>query len=652
MSSRITILVLTVLLIVSFGFSSFAFPPRHAVAQSSGSGSCIIGVAAGIASAIANEFVSVPSEDVPGSTASWTTAGSTVGECIYNLVIVPMLRAMIRGFLQQMTERTINWINGTGNPNGQRSFVPNIAVHLQGVGDSAANAFLNQLTSGLRSPFDIAITASLRNGYLQQTSMAGFFSQYRSTLSQYSPNVNSFLSGDWSQGGARAWFALTTQPQNNPYSLYQAAARQLSVSVTDAQTNRRQDLVQSGGFLSFCPSDSTRNTESGANPQAQCTNPDGTPAQATTPGSVIMSYLQANVNSGIGQLVAAQDLDAALGQIVAALASRVLSSTGLFSSGSGPGTTGPRPGSGNENALALAQTVLSQVSAYKTAWTSIKDAANGAKTSLQMLTTYCSAELALGAIGQTLITAGDVQTALSTAVNPLVQEAERAFQTASTTRSFALQVQAAASSGNANPVQLSSDVTRLASMPPTLGQVAQAEQDARATGRASASPSGTLTVTGGTHTDRMNLIKANADALAPRCAGYTGLTGNVLDGGNLPNLYGSATVSQLERVFTSTANQKICFNANLNPQDVGNVRSFFWGTDSTMYVGGNITYWISQTFGGPALPGYEETRAFTYTSTMDFTVPAAGTYYWCLNPDTTGNKVHVELMVGSSYSGG
>ena len=43
--------------------------------------------------------------------------------------------------------------------------------------------------------------------------------------------VNAYLNGNWSQGGVGAWFALTTQIQNNPYTKYQSSQSQLSTIV-------------------------------------------------------------------------------------------------------------------------------------------------------------------------------------------------------------------------------------------------------------------------------------------------------------------------------------------------------------------------------------------------------------------------------------
>ncbi|MGD0328396.1 MAG: hypothetical protein ABSB00_01640 [Minisyncoccia bacterium] len=511
MSKKTFASALAILLIIALTVPAIFFiAPQRASAQSVGS--CIVGLAAGLGLVTANHVVAVPTADAAGGTGSWTTAGSTVGNCLYSVIVVPILRAMIRAILQAITQSTINWINGA-NGTGQPSFVQNLAVHLQSVGDVAALSLIAQIgqnTAAFNSPFGAAIALALQSRYAQQTSLAGFYAANQCTLAKSSPNVAGFLGGEWSQGGAAAWFALTTQNQNNPYTLYLAAQSQLGSNVSQVQTNRKQDLMQSGGFLSWCPPGATANTTSssvGVKPQAPCTNANGTPAMAQTPGSTIKSYLDTNLGSGIGQLVSAQDLDAALGAIVTALGNRVIGSTGLFGSSQPSGSrnitvVAPAPSSSAASAISLAQSTLTQLATYTSAWNTISAAANTASMSVTALLNSCSAQ-------QTI-----AQTALTNEIAPMLVQAQAALNSAATTQALALQVQAEASAVPiADPVQLSTDVTSLSSMPPAAGDVVNAQLSAAVTGAATANPAGSLTVSGGTFVDQMNLISTNAAAL-------------------------------------------------------------------------------------------------------------------------------------------
>lgn len=245
MSKKIFTSALAMLFIIAFvAPAAFLIAPQKASAQSSGGSiGCIAGLL-GLAGNVTS-IVGVPVSNMTIQTGTSFTAGATTGDCLYNVIVVPILRAMIRAFLQAITKATINWINGA-NGTGQSSFVQNLAVHLQSVGDSAGLSFISQVSANAfgNSPFSSSIASALQTNYSQGTSLAGFFAANQCTLSKSSPNINSFLAGNWSQGGIGAWFALTTQTQNNPYTLFLAAQSQMGGNVNQVQTNRRQELIQ------------------------------------------------------------------------------------------------------------------------------------------------------------------------------------------------------------------------------------------------------------------------------------------------------------------------------------------------------------------------------------------------------------------------
>lgn len=541
MSKKTFTRALAILLTIAFVAPTAFFIAPQRTSADSGIG-CVVGLAAGLVGVTSNRFISVPVSDVPNGSGSWTTAGSTVGSCIYNLIIVPVLRAMLRSFLQQITRATINWINGA-NGTGQPSFVRDLTTHLQQVGDVAALSFIAQTATAFNSPFGSAISSSLQTNYSQQTSMAGFFAANQCTLAQSSPNINSFLAGNWSQGGIGAWFALTTQSQNNPYMLYQNSQSQLASAVGSAQAARTTMLNWGQGFLSWCPSGFTKtNTSSsaGVSPQPPCTNADGTPAQASTPGSTIKAYLDANLSSGIGQLVSAQDLDSAINAIVTALANKVIGSTGLFGSSQSSNSSNtaiatPVQSSAAASAISLAQSTLSNITTYSSAWNIIAAAANTASTSVASLVSYCNAQATNSNASTVAINAqvSAAQIALTSEIAPVLAQAQTAFNAASTAQALALQVQAEATAVPiADPVQFSIDVSSLSSMPPMSSDVVNAQLSATVSNAAVASPSGSLAVSNGSLVDQMNLISTNATALQASCTpSSTSATDNSNGGG-------------------------------------------------------------------------------------------------------------------------
>jgi hypothetical protein len=561
--------VLAMLLVVAIVAPSVLFiAPQRASAASSIS--CVGGLLGLEAASVVEEIVAVPVSDVVDQTANNLGGGASIGSCINDVILIPLARAAIRMILQKMTASVINWINGS-NGTGQPSYVQNLQGHLQGVGDTQALAFFAQFGRNSNSPFANAIISSLRVNYLQNTSAAGFWAANRNTLAQFSPNVNNFLAGNWSQGGVGAWFALTTQNQNNPYTLYQASQSQLASLVGGAQAARAATLSFGQGFLSWCgvndaaaqtqgsaatayqncqanggtgdqcqavfnQSGGTMPSGGGVNPGDACTNGDGTPGKILTPGSVIHDYTQkAVVASGFDQLISANDLDNAFTAVITALLNKVLGSVGgLFGASSGGSGSVTRQlqnysPSGNSTATQAAsqtaQTVLTQLAAYTGAWNTISTAANTASANVTDLANVCTATAGTVGADPTLVStattiAGMAQTALTTEITPVLSRAQVVSGVAATTRAFALKVQAEASGTNVS-TSLAADVSTLVAMPPSATDLGNAQSGASVTNAAVAIPqsiSPSLQVSGGSLVDQMNLISTNATKLKVTCA--------------------------------------------------------------------------------------------------------------------------------------
>ncbi len=537
-----------VLIVALIAPATFFIAPNRTHAAGAGilgAAGCIGGLLGigSLAGSAVSAVTGVPVTNMMIQANTTTSAGADSTSCINDTVLLPLARAVARMILAQITASTINWITGR-NGSGQPSFVQNISIHMQGVGDAVAVPFFNQVRTGFNSPFGPVISSALQTRYAEQTSMAGFFAANQSTLARYSPNPTAFVNGDWSKGGIGGWFALTTQTNNNPYILYQTAERQLGSNVGQATTNRRQDLVQGSGFLSWCGASQVDTTASndgtemeGVNPGDYCTDSNGKSGTIQTPGSVIHDYTQkAVVNSGIDQLISANDLDAALGAIATALVGQVLGGSGLFGA-SRPSSVG-RPAivtqlqnysannaSAAASATALVQTVSANIDSFTDAWNSISTAANTASTTLASLASFCNAAATTATDNPTFAStaraqAAATQTARAVAVVPALTQARSAVNSVAATRALIARTEAdvlaatsetAGTSGAAGA--LSADTQALGAAPPTTADVVNAQSAATVTGRATASQEGSLTVGGGTLIDQMNLISTNAEAL-------------------------------------------------------------------------------------------------------------------------------------------
>ncbi len=240
-------------------------------------------------------------------------------------VLEPMAFIQSGKAAQGITGGMLSFVSGRSNPSGQKQFATNLLGQLQGVGTNQALAFTSELQKNLDSPYAGVISASLRRNYLQDSSLQGLFSANRSTLGSFTNgNPTAFLAGNWSQGGVRAWLALTTQERNNPYMLYQNARAQQGSQSSKAQESQKEQLSWGKGFMSWCGATDSPPEEGDVcsadgyagtmtdgiciqdeasdepnlpvSPGSPCTNKDGTPGEIKTPGSTISGYLEKSLN--------------------------------------------------------------------------------------------------------------------------------------------------------------------------------------------------------------------------------------------------------------------------------------------------------------------------------------------------------------------
>ena len=534
MSSKFLTASLAILLVIALVVpATFFIAPQRVSAD--GPPACTGGVIAGLAALFS--LIKVPTGDAITAAASTATGVATIEQCLNEMVLKPAIRAMVRMVLQQFTKTVVDWINGA-NTSGQPSFVQSLARHMQALGDAITMPFINQVRTMLSPQFGAAIASSLLMNYAKQSSIGGFLAGNQSTLGRFSQNPNAFLAGDWSKGGTSAWFALTTQNNNNPYLLAQAAQSQLGGLLGQAQTNRRQDLTQSNGFLSSCGPDTTtapaEPTEeelvaaqgsdfyqndpdiaaAGVSPSVPCRNRDGTEGKAVTPGIAIQQYTQQLLSADVAQYIDPREIDAAFGIILQTAVNVGIKgiTTGLFDVS---GTSSLRPMSitnmqyntatnnlGAQTAAnTTAQSKLAQVAEYSAAWTTIANAAVAARDQVTALKQSCQSQ------------AGAADAVLNGKINPVINQAQVALSTAASTKAFAQQVQQNITGGSNS---LGQDTATLAALPPSAAEVTSAKANAATTpapGGATADSSNPLSVSGGTTVDQMNLINGNAQQL-------------------------------------------------------------------------------------------------------------------------------------------
>lgn len=477
---------------------------------------------------------------------SFTSKVAAVVQGVNTFILQPLLFVLSGRLLQHITSGVLQFVTGVINGTGAPQFVQNVRGTMQMASDVSAFAFINQYGLHSRSPFSASIVSALRIDYLQSSSLAGFFAANRDTLYRTSPNVNAYLAGDWSQGGLASWFALTTQDNNNPYMLYLNAQSQrqslAGPGVGGATGARASELAWGQGMLSWCGTDDTVDpavpvsgvddgtgtvpgTEmpssitslEGKVPGDPCTNKDGTGGKVKTPGSVISSSLNKALGATQDKIVQmgvlANEVNDILGDITRVMRTVNLAQNILVGPGSGGLMEAGSHGSGvflgvstanvYQNAAKsplLTSDKSEAVNQYESAWNTIKTSTDVASTSLNSLINSCANATTKTAAQATF--AGGVQQALAAAAS--------AAAVVAAARAMMQKIQDELNAGN----NASANIQALNSMPPSSNDLTNALQESQTLGGATANPDGSLTVSGGSMVDRMNLISANATTLA------------------------------------------------------------------------------------------------------------------------------------------
>jgi hypothetical protein len=354
----------------------------------------------------------------------------------------------------------------------------------------------------------------------------------------------------WGQG-FMSWCGTTdsaTQTQNAAVSDYQACM------ANGGTGDQCQATFSSAGG---------KQTSLGVNPGDPCTDKDGNTGTIQTPGTVIkatldkvlggqqdkinsMGNISAQVNqflSSIGTILNTVNLAANIlgggnssgGLLNAGRPGGALSSFGaptsssglttgygvngsqLASSGASSAASGAQQGvtqtSGNPATNNIDQNggtggtgatggTLGQIQAYRTAWNAIGLSANETLTGLQSMRDTCTAF-------PNTSEATDAQNTISNEVSPVITQVSQAQAVADAATAQYNIVQSESPSSST----YSADTQKLDSLVPTATDISNAKFNATAFGGATANPTGSLTVSGSSLVDQMNLIRTNAGYL-------------------------------------------------------------------------------------------------------------------------------------------
>lgn len=264
--------------------------------------------------------------------------------------------AFAKQIIRSLTQSVVNWIN-TGFE-GSPSFVTNPSSFFLDLADQETGRFLS-MTGGplvdLCSPFSIDLRIALAFRYHPNNRQR--YTCTLGTIIQNSKNaiegasINGFTAGDFSQGRWPAFVSLTTEPQNNVYGAYIQAESELSLRVANLQLQRREEINQGRGFLSWrkCTDSGSEeeyyakqelaNAESGSEEAyyAQQEVDRQRNCEVQTPGSVIAGSLESSLGGPLRELELADELNEIVNALFSQLVTQVLTKGLGTVSGSGAG---------------------------------------------------------------------------------------------------------------------------------------------------------------------------------------------------------------------------------------------------------------------------------------------------------------------------
>lgn len=330
-------------------------------------------------------------------------------ECIGDRLQHQITQALIGA----VTNGIIEWVNSgfEGGP----AFITDYRIFYRDIADDIALDFIGGDELGfLCSPFEEPVRAALTRNYQAQQNFSDHIS---CSLGDVSGNINDFLGGDFSQGGWRALFSLSTDFQNNPYYAYTQSLDELDSRIAAEQFLRREEVTD--GFLSKgrCIADSSvvLNVVEDTTKRSDCLSAGGT-WQITSPSSQISDTLSRVLQLPLERLAQADESGESLSEVYITLVQLLFTSLDGLRGLSSETSSSAFDGSSYLNQLTTETGILSVSEAsevlvadvslaisleetYQSAVDEILVGYQGAKESFETLSQQCSSSSASGASG-------------------------------------------------------------------------------------------------------------------------------------------------------------------------------------------------------------------------------------------------------------
>ncbi|MEK9184923.1 MAG: hypothetical protein AAB866_02030, partial [Patescibacteria group bacterium] len=260
--------------------------------------------------------------------------------------------------IRQMTTSIVNWINSGFN--GNPSFVTDPAGMFIDIADQEIGKFIEGSSdlNFLCKPFSIDIRIALAFRYRP------FKQKITCTFTDIAKNAtnagNSFMKGNFVNGGWNNWISLTQEPQNNYIGASLMAQEELSLRIANKQAATKSEIDWGKGFLSWKTCDQYATETVGSSDEFTnatdhqtgdgdeytsasedvITKKTGTclHESTNTPGTVIESGLENVLGSGVRQLELADEFNEIVNALFAQLVKTVITSAAGLKGTSGSGS--------------------------------------------------------------------------------------------------------------------------------------------------------------------------------------------------------------------------------------------------------------------------------------------------------------------------
>lgn len=220
--------------------------------------------------------------------------------------------------LSEMVNSTINWINSGFK--GSPAFVQDIDGFLANSADKTAGEYIyGSDLNFLCRPFDLDIRIALAVKYADRRKPA------RCTLSQVIDNVDGFLEGNFSDGGLKGWFSLTTNPNNNFFGASIIAQSEMFGRIQEGKQNNLNELLWGSGMLSKKVCETVEESPGGetiAGVEAPTYQKEI--CNTVTPGKAISEALTFDLSTGKRTLIEADEINEVISALFQQLAVQAL----------------------------------------------------------------------------------------------------------------------------------------------------------------------------------------------------------------------------------------------------------------------------------------------------------------------------------------